>query len=390
MGRIFRPMKPLLDASGNVILDEHGKPKRVPRTQNWFIRYYDASGKAHDESTGSTKIGVAKALLHEREAAKGRGEPVGAHIGRLSYNDAVKAVEDDYAMNGRRTVDDVKRRVRLHLTPYFGGRRMSNITTDVITAYVVARQTAGAEVATINRELAILKRAFRLAVRARKLVATPYIPMLRENNTRQGFFEREQFEAVRAKLPAHLQPLATFCYWTGWRRGEVTALETRQVDLKAGVVRLEPGTTKNDAGRQFHFGSLKELRDVLADQIASAERLSREHDRIVSTVFHQPDGTPIKSLRKAWAKACKDAGYPGRLLHDFRRTAVRNLERAGVARSVAMAMVGHKTESIYRRYAIVDEAMHREAGEKLNAFATGKSAEQQGKVRQFKTRAGVR
>ena len=75
------------------------------------------------------------------------------------------------------------------------------------------------------------------------------------------------------------------------------------------------------------------------------------------------------------------------LLHDFRRTAVRNLERAGVPRSVAMAMVGHKTESIYRRYAIVDEQMHREAAEKLGAFATEKPARHRGgNVRPFRRR----
>ena len=64
----------------------------------------------------------------------------------------------------------------------------------------------------------------------------------------------------------------------------------------------------------------------------------------------------MKSFWKAWKTACKAAGAPGRIPHDFRRTAVRNLERAGVPRSVAMKMVGHKTEAIYRRYAIVSDS----------------------------------
>ncbi len=68
------------------------------------------------------------------------------------------------------------------------------------------------------------------------------------------------------------------------------------------------------------------------------------------------------------------AGCPGRIPHDLRRTAVRNLERAGVPRSTAMAMVGHKTESIYHRYAIVDETSSREAAEKLNLFSQGSSS----------------
>jgi integrase len=63
------------------------------------------------------------------------------------------------------------------------------------------------------------------------------------------------------------------------------------------------------------------------------------------------------------------AGLPGLLFHDLRRSAVRNLERASVPRSVAMKLIGHKTESIYRRYAIVAEADLREAGVKLSALA---------------------
>ena len=72
-----------------------------------------------------------------------------------------------------------------------------------------------------------------------------------------------------------------------------------------------------------------------------------------------------KDLRGAWAKACEAAGLSGRILHDFRRTAVRNLERAGVSRSSAMKMTGHKTEAVYRRYAIVSEQDLHEAAAKL-------------------------
>jgi integrase len=95
-------------------------------------------------------------------------------------------------------------------------------------------------------------------------------------------------------------------------------------------------------------------------------------------VFHRR-GKPIAGFRKAWTKACKHAGCPGRIPHDFRRTAVRNLERAGVPRSVAMKMVGHKTEAIYRRYAIVDEAMLREGAERLTR--AGASLETAGVIR---------
>jgi integrase len=76
----------------------------------------------------------------------------------------------------------------------------------------------------------------------------------------------------------------------------------------------------------------------------------------------------IKTLRGAWKSACTAAKVGSKIPHDFRRTAVRNLERAGVPRSVAMKLTGHKTESVYRRYAIVSEADLSEGLKKLAAF----------------------
>jgi len=103
------------------------------------------------------------------------------------------------------------------------------------------------------------------------------------------------------------------------------------------------------------------------------EALRRTRGQIIPWVFHRTrKGKPIGSFRRAWKTACTKVGLPGRIPHDFRRTAVRNLERAGVSRSVAMKMVGHKTEAIYRRYAIVDEVMLREGAEKLARAEEGK------------------
>jgi len=115
------------------------------------------------------------------------------------------------------------------------------------------------------------------------------------------------------------------------------------------------------------FPLIPELRAILEQQLERTLRLERVTGQIIAWLFHR-NGTPIKSFRRAWLTACKDAGVPGRIPHDFRRTAVRNLERAGVPRSTAMALVGHKTEAIYRRYAIADEAMLREGASKLAAL----------------------
>jgi integrase len=119
-----------------------------------------------------------------------------------------------------------------------------------VRAYVAERQAAGAANATINRELAALTRAYSLGIEAGRVTHKPAIKSLKENNTRKGFFEREQFEAVRGKLPEPLRPLVTFLYLTGWRvNSEVVPLQWRQVDFEGGTVRLDPGTTKNDERR---------------------------------------------------------------------------------------------------------------------------------------------
>lgn len=133
------------------------------------------------------------------------------------------------------------------------------------------------------------------------------------------------------------------------------------------------GEDKSRAGRTFYV--IPSLRACLEAQRATTEALQRSRGVIISWVFHR-NGKPIRDFRGAWQVACRKAGVPDRIHHDFRRTAVRNLERAGVPRSTAMATVGHKTEAVYRRYAIVDSAMLKEGAAKLAAFHAGQGSGQ--------------
>ena len=150
------------------------------------------------------------------------------------------------------------------------------------------------------------------------------------------------------------------------RLSEVTGLQSSQVDFLGRTVRLNPGTTKNDEGRVFPF--TLELEAVLFAQREAARALQRQ-GIITPWVFHRPDGSRIRTFRKVWHRACQQAGCPGRIPHDFRRTAVPNLKRAGIPRQVAMEMVGHKTEAIYRRYAIVSASDLRRAARQLDEAA---------------------
>lgn len=240
-----------------------------------------------------------------------------------------------------------------HLRGFFGDYRALDITADRLVSYANARAAEKAAPATIVNELAALKRGFSLAVRAARLLHKPAFPTIRPDNVRKGFFERADFQALLTQLPEYLRAPITFAYLTGWRvHSEVLSLCWRQVDLEAGVVRLEVGTTKNREGREWPLNALPELTDLLRAQREHTRRIERETGAVVPFVFHR-EGRPIRDFRTAWKNACKRAGLTGAIPHDFRRTAVRNLERAGVLRSVAMKLVGHKTESVYRRYAIV-------------------------------------
>jgi integrase len=374
------------------------------RGDRWWVKYTRA-GRNYFESSGSTRKKDATDLLRLKEGDIAHGIAVTPKIGRFKYEEAAQDLINDYTANGKRSLAVVGRRIRKHLTPFFEGHRMANITTSDIRAYVVQRQTANSVVvreartvtlpdgtthtsegehrpasnAEINRELALLKRMFNLAIQAGKLLHKPHIPMLRENNVRTGFFEREQYESVLAHLPSEVQPVIAFAYITGWRiASEVLPLEWRQIDFEAGEVRLDAGTTKNGDGRVFPMTA--DLRRVLETQYSMHVRLKKA-GTIEPWVFFREvaEGRggakkpkPIVAFGKAWKSACRAAGCPGRIPHDLRRTAVRNMVRAGVPERVAMQLTGHKTRSVFERYNIVSQGDLKEAALRLTAYQIAK------------------
>jgi len=150
---------------------------------------------------------------------------------------------------------------------------------------------------------------------------------------------------------------------------EVLPLQWRQVDFQAGTVRLEVGSTKNREGRLFTMTA--ELRERLMSQRAKTDALQKERGTIIPLVFHR-HGLPIKNFRVTWQRACTKAGVPGKIMHDFRRTAIRNLVRAVIPEKVAMQMSGHKTRAVFERYNIVSEGDLKEAAEKLDGLTVTK------------------
>jgi len=150
--------------------------------------------------------------------------------------------------NGKKSLDRVKLSVA-NLGEFFSGYRAEELTTDKINYFKRERQAEGAANTSINRDLSALKRLFNLAIQAGKLSHRPYEPMLREKNARTGFFEANEFLALRNVLPSYLKPMVTFAYYTGWRKGEILDLRWCQVDLHEKIIRLNPEQAKNGTGR---------------------------------------------------------------------------------------------------------------------------------------------
>lgn len=190
--------------------------------------------------------------------------------------------------------------------------------------------------------------------------------MLAEHNVRIGCFDHEMFSAVKTKLAAHLQPIVTFAYVKGWRvQSEVLSVQWRQVDRNAHTVRLDAGTTKNKRGRVLDFTDNDDLRSLF-DALWTEHEALAANGTIRPWVFHR-NGKRIKGFRKAWSNACDGTGFRGRLLHDLRRSAVRNLVRAGTPDTVAMKITGHRTRSVFDRYDITSGADVREGLGRLNS-----------------------
>jgi integrase len=324
-----------------------------------WIKYY-RNGKSYYESTGTDELTEAERLLKIREGDIAKGKLPAVIFDKVKLLELLDGLILDYKLNLRKSVIRAEQS-RQHLIDYFGeNAKCSSISTDNLRAYIQHRMEEKAERATINRELSALKRAFSLATQSTppKVAHKPYIPMLKENNTRKGFFEHKDFINLLTALPSHVQPVVAFAYRTGWRKGEIINLTWKRVDLKEGLVRLEAGETKNDDGRTLYLDP--ELKKILNAQLKT-RHLGCPY------VFHR-DGAKICGFRKAWLNACKKAKLGGMLFHDLRRTGVRNLVRAGVPERVAMMISGHKTRSVFERYNIVSPEDLKQAAIKQDAY----------------------
>ncbi|MDR3502221.1 MAG: site-specific integrase [Legionella sp.] len=316
----------------------------------WWIKYYRNGQNIRESSNSKSKM-VADKLLKRREGEIAQGRLPGVFFQKTTFDQLADGIFQDYKINEKKSLDRIELSIT-HLRGKFSGLKAAQITTPVINEYVISRLGAGAAKATVNRELATLKRMFNLGAKQTPPIVdkVPHIPSLQERNARKGFFEHGEYLSLREKLPDYLKGFVTFAYKYGWRLEEIAGLKWSQVDRHQGIVRLEVGETKNDDGRTIYLDD--ELKKIFLELWKKREIANK----IIPYVFLNRKGDDrLKMFYKTWKKACSEAGISVKIFHDFRRTAVRNMVRSGIPERVAMLISGHKTRSVFDRYNIVND-----------------------------------
>jgi len=393
MGSIYRRTEIVRDErTGEPIIDSRtGKPKRE-EIGPWWIKYY-RDGRPFRESTGTLEKTEARRKLKQREGEVAEGRFRGVRMDRTRFDELADDLKAQYRIAARESdrransapSEDEEGRVgavqRLeealaHLLLVFRGYRAVEITSEKVTRYIQRRKEQGAAGGTINRELGMVRAMFRHGMKQtpQKVAQVPHIPRLKEGK-RSGFFEHEDFLALRGALPDYAQVPVTLAYYSGMRMGEVFSLEWRQVSWPDGKIYLEAEDTKTDEPRVLY------MTDDLRRVLEAWKQRTTERWPSCRWICHRK-GNRLETIVSAWRKGCTAVGlgqivddpqkgrkvWQGKIPHDFRRTAIRNMVRAGVPEKVAMTISGHKTRSVFDRYNIVNEADLKAAAGRLSGY----------------------
>lgn len=336
-----------------------GSLHRPGGSKVWWIRYY-VDGRRIEESSGTRIKQEAVLFLQRRIGEAERGEQPAADLKKITYEQIRQDALDEYSIqssnarlkNGAPNWGSIGA-----LDKFFAGKTAASIKRHTIVKFIASRKKAGASGGSINRSLALLRRMLTIAVENEKLQKLPTFPDKEtEGPPRRGFIDHEQFSQLYAVLPDKLRTLVLLLYWSGIRVGEAQAIQWSQVDLRNKEIILEAQQAKTGVVRII----------PLPDQLI---KLLKAEPNKTGPTFYQGE------FRRSWASACQKAGlgtrtkekgrghfpkYKGILVHDLRRSAIRNLRNSGVAQSTIMAISGHKTDHVFRRYAINSrEDIHR-------------------------------
>ena len=317
------------------------------------------------ESSGTKDREEAQRILRRKLDQVSLCKSAGAE--RIRIAALLSLFIEDHRRQDRADLNEAQQRVNRLLMPEFGEMRAAEFTTRALNTYIARRQKEGKKNATINRELAILRRAFRLGYEhdPQLVFRVPVIKALKENNVREGFLEADKYHVLLEALSEHVKPVFVVAYHLGMRTGELLALKRSWVDLEEGLIYVNGRVTKNgDPKTAPIYGDMGHWLEKILKE-------GRKQSPKCVWLFSR-NGKPIRSFKGDWEQACAVSSVPELLFHDLRRTAVRNMIRAGVPEKVAMQISGHKTASMLWRYNITDARDIKEAGKRTEKYLKSK------------------
>lgn len=320
-----------------------------PRGPVYWITY-SKDGREFRESSDSHLLSVAKGLLEKRLAEIKTGKFQGLESERLTVGQMVDDLfrrRRNSELKGAKSLEWEERRWRLHLKAHFENVKAKTVNARFLSQYIAKRREEKAEPASINRELAILRRAFRLY---REEIPMPIFTLLPEDNARREFLTDEAYPKLTqacSDVGLWLRALVAVAVGTGWRKGELLAMRVRHVDIKVRRVSLDADMTKNAEPKRAAINA--EMLPLLEACIAG-----KGAEDFVFT----RDGKQIRkdNMRTDWAAVTKAAGIPEFIFHSLRRTFARNSRRLGISEGVIMKAGGWLTREIFDRYDIKDDS----------------------------------
>ena len=373
---------------------EYGTGSKYLRGSTWWIAFH-VDGKLHREGTKTADEQKAEKILQKRLKEVHAHEVTGSLFlaqrdRKRTVADLLDALKKDFQIRGIDSAQNLSNIKRARED--FGSFRALSLCSSDVDSYVSERLEDGSAKASINRVLQLVRQSYTLS----KLPAPEIRKLDERDNVRTGFFSESEIRKVIGNLPTDLADFVLFGWLTGMRKNEIASLRWEDVDGES--IRLRAENAKSGTSRLIPFEG--ELAELMKRRKAARKVEIKDCPVTMSALIFHRKGEPIQEFRKSWARACCKAGvgqmvcpncelavnekrhcakcganwqretlkYSGRIFHDLRRSAVRNMVAAGVPQTVAMKVSGHKTPSMFQRYAIVSETDLRTALRATQAY----------------------
>jgi integrase len=343
----------------------HGLPQHLRKDgKGYFLDYFITEGgikKRKRVRLGEIPAAQAKRILAEHTKEIVAGEFLPNEKPKVTFDEAADAFLSYSEARKKSYIRDTHSVKALKV--FFGGRTLESLTPSLVEDYLTQRRKKAEEkgkplkAATLNREIACLKTIARRAVLDRKIDRNPVegVRMFKET-PRNRTLTPEEYRRLLENCSPHYQPVVQLAYFTGMRRGELTALRWDQLDLKEEVITLKPEDTKTQEAREIP------LDEALID-------LFRKIPKVLGSPYvFNFRGHGLKDPKTAFLRACQRANISDFHFHDLRHCAVTNFRKAGVSDSTIMSISGHKTHAVFRRYDRIDREDRKDALRRVRTF----------------------